>query len=397
MDSLLVPCIRSAGLKIVHLITRLIVGGAQENTLLSCEGLHQRGHEVILITGPSLGPEGSLEARAAAGGYRVVHLPSMVRNPHPIDDFSAYRALKKLFSELKPDVVHTHSSKAGIIGRAAAARVGAGLIVHTIHGLAFHPYQSAPINWLWIALERYAARRCDYIVCVADAMTRQALAAGIGEARQYSTIYSGMDVEPFLHPPRDRTAVRHALGIPQDRIVIGTLARLQPLKGHDDILKIAGQLIADNPQLHFLWIGDGVFRARLEQAIAAAGLTPHFTFTGLISPAEVPGFLPAMDILVHPSYREGLPRALPQALLAGVTVIAYDCDGAAEVCRNCQTGLLVRPGDVNALAEAVATLAGDAALRAALANKGRELCRRQFDAQLMVDKLDELYRRPKLR
>ncbi len=384
-------------MKIVHLITRLIVGGAQENTLLSCEGLHQRGHEVILITGPSLGPEGSLEARAAAGGYRVVHLPSMVRNPHPIDDFSAYRSLKKLFSELKPDVVHTHSSKAGIIGRAAAARVGAGLIVHTIHGLAFHPYQAAPINRLWIALERYAARRCDYIVCVADAMTRQALAAGIGEARQYSTIYSGMDVEPFLHPPRDRAAVRHALGIPQDRIVVGTLARLQPLKGHDDILKIAGQLIAGNPQLHFLWIGDGVFRPRFEQAIAAAGLTPHFTFTGLISPADVPGLLPAMDILAHPSYREGLPRALPQALLAGVAVIAYDCDGAAEVCRNRQTGLLVRPGDVNALAEAVAALAGDAALRAALANKGRELCRRQFDAQLMVDKLDELYRRPRLR
>ncbi len=384
-------------MKIVHLITRLIVGGAQENTLLSCEGLHQRGHEVILITGPSLGPEGSLEARAAAGGYRVVHLPSMVRNPHPIDDFSAYRSLKKLFSELKPDVVHTHSSKAGIIGRAAAARVGAGLIVHTIHGLAFHPYQAAPINRLWISLERYAARRCDYIVCVADAMTRQALAAGIGEARQYSTIYSGMDVEPFLHPPRDRAAVRHALGIPQDRIVVGTLARLQPLKGHDDILKIAGQLIAGNPQLHFLWIGDGVFRPRFEQAIAAAGLTPHFTFTGLISPADVPGFLPAMDILAHPSYREGLPRALPQALLAGVAVIAYDCDGAAEVCRNRQTGLLVRPGDVNALAEAVATLAGDAALRAALANKGRELCRRQFDAQVMVDKLDELYRLPRLR
>ncbi|MGC8553255.1 MAG: glycosyltransferase [Phycisphaerae bacterium] len=381
----------------MHLITRLIVGGAQENTLLSCEGLHQRGHEVILITGPSLGPEGSLEARTAAGGYRVVHLPSMVRNPHPIDDFSAYRALKKLFSELKPDVVHTHSSKAGIIGRAAAARVGAGLIVHTIHGLAFHPYQSAPINWLWIALERYAARRCDYIVCVADAMTRQALAAGIGEARQYSTIYSGMDVEPFLHPPRDRAAMRHALGIPQDRIVIGTLARLQPLKGHDDILKIAGQLIADNPQLHFLWIGDGVFRARLEQAIAAAGLKQHFTFTGLISPADVPGFLPAMDILVHPSYREGLPRALPQALLAGVAVIAYDCDGAAEVCRHRETGLLVQPGDVKALAQAIAALAGDAALRATLAEKGRDLCRRQFDAQVMVDKLDELYRRPRLR
>src|SRR5277367_1342141 len=135
-------------MKILHIITRLIVGGAQENTLLSCEGLQRRGHDVTLLTGPSPGPEGTLMDRANAGGYRVIVTPHLVRSPHPSHDWAAYREIKRLCRDLKPDVVHTHSSKAGIIGRGAAWKVKQQsahkrpLVVHTIHGLPFHPYQS---------------------------------------------------------------------------------------------------------------------------------------------------------------------------------------------------------------------------------------------------------------
>src|SRR5215208_868411 len=179
-------------MRIVHIITRLIIGGAQENTLLSCEGQHARGHEVTLITGPAIGPEGSLMDRARAGGYRVIEVPEMLRSVLPVKDFCTYHRLVKLLVELKPDVVHTHSSKAGILGRWAADRAKVPAVVHTIHGLSFTASTSRVVNAAYRALERQAAPLTTRIVCVADAMREQSLAAKIGTRDQYVTVYSGM-------------------------------------------------------------------------------------------------------------------------------------------------------------------------------------------------------------
>jgi glycosyltransferase involved in cell wall biosynthesis len=388
-------------LRILHIITRLIVGGAQENTLLTCAGLHARGHEVILLTGPSPGPEGTLLERARQDGYRVIVTPHLVRAPHPWHDYLAYRQIRRLCRELRPDVVHTHSSKAGIVGRFAAwPGQGQGiprrpLVVHTVHGLAFHRYERKAVNAAWIFLERAAARRCHAIISVADAMTRQALAAGIGTPEQYQTIYSGMDIHPFVTPPPGVTAqaVRQRLGIPADRLVFATIARLQPLKGHDDLLAAAGTILTRVPNAHWLWIGDGVFRGRLEQQIAARGWREHFTLTGLVRPEQVAEILPAADIVVHPSYREGLARALPQGLLAGKPVISYDCDGAGEVCLTGRTGSLVPTGDVGALAAAMIALAeAGSGKRAEMGRAGRALCKERFDAQRMVEQIETLYK-----
>ncbi len=378
-------------LKIVHVITRLIVGGAQENTLLTCEGLRRRGQEVILITGPSRGPEGSLLPRARSGGYEVMELPALRRNPHPAADFSAYGELRRIFARFQPDVVHTHSSKAGILGRAAAWKQRVPVIVHTMHGLAFHPYQGRLINMGWILLERWAARRCHAIVAVADAMTRQALREGIGRPEQFTTIYSGMEIDKFTPRPEARQLARRKLGIGPEKIVIGTIARLQPLKGHDDILKIAPRVLACEPNLHFLWIGDGVFNDRFQSEIRSRNWSDRFTLTGLVSPEQVAELIPAMDILLHPSYREGLPRAVPQALLAGVPVIVYDCDGAAEICLHSRTGVLIQPGDIATMGDAVLELTGDADKRRRLALRARELAASLFDANIMVAKLETLY------
>jgi glycosyltransferase involved in cell wall biosynthesis len=388
-------------MKILHIITRLIVGGAQENTLLTCEGLRARGHEVILLTGPSPGPEGTLMERARAGGYEVIVTPHLVRNPHPYHDYFAYHGIKKMVRQLRPEVVHTHSSKAGILGRAAAwnagGKQGRPLVVHTIHGLPFHPYQGALVNRAWIGLEKYAAQRCHGIICVADAMTRQALAAGVGRPELFRTIYSAMETEAFLNPGVSREQVRRRLNIPPDAYVFGTLARLQPLKGHDDLLAHAHTLFAEVPDAHLLWIGDGVFRARFEQVLRDHGWTGRVTLTGLVPPSEVPGLLPAMDVLVHPSYREGLARALPQALLAGVPVISYDCDGAGEVCidpgvdAGRATGYLVKTGDGKGLARAMIRMSQDRAAAAAMGARGRELCRQRFAAETMVKGIEAAY------
>lgn len=378
-------------MRIVHVITRLILGGAQENTLLSCEGQHARGHDVTLITGPAIGPEGSLVARAEAAGYRVLVVDEMRRSILPVKDFRSYRRLTKVLLELKPDVVHTHSSKAGIIGRWAADRAKAPFIVHTIHGLAFTASTSRMVNSVYRMLERQAAPLTDRIVCVADAMRDQSLAAGIGCAEQYVTIYSGMETRPFLNPPVPREEVRKQLGLALDDIVVGTIARLFHLKGHDDLIDMAPTLCRRAPKLRFLWIGDGLLRESFEAQIARMGLQDRFILTGLVPPERIPELTNAMDILVHPSRREGLARALPQAALAGKPAVTYDIDGNREAVTDGETGYVIRPFNKHKLADAVAALAEDAKLRATMGAAGRELALSRFDANVMVEALERLY------
>src|SRR5215218_7333430 len=236
-------------MRIVHIITRLIVGGAQENTLLSCEGQHDRGHDVTLITGPPIGPEGSLMDRATAYGYRVEIVDEMRRSILPLKDFRTYHRLVKRLRDLRPDVVHTHSSKAGIVGRWAADRAKVPAVVHTIHGLAFTASTSRLVNNVYKMLERQAAPLTTKIVCVADAMRDQSLAARIGTPGQYATVYSGMKTETFLNPPVPREVSRRDLGLREGDVVAGTVARLFHLKGHDDLLDAAPSLCAKFPAL----------------------------------------------------------------------------------------------------------------------------------------------------
>lgn len=305
-------------MKIVHVITRLILGGAQENTLLTVEGLHHRyGDDVTLITGPAEGPEGDLFRRAEEQGLKVELTPYLIRAVSPATDWKAYRELRRAFRRLRPDVVHTHSSKAGIVGRAAAWHERVPAVVHTIHGLPFGPFESARRNRLYIALERWAASRCHAIVSVCDAMTEQALAAGVGRPEQFSTVYSGMDADAFLHPRRSRDEVRRELGLAPEHVAFATVARLFELKGHDDIIAAAPAILAANPNVRFVWIGDGVLREKLIAELESKGLRDAFILTGLVPPDRIPELLNGVDAVIHPSLREGLARVLPQSLLVG--------------------------------------------------------------------------------
>lgn len=378
-------------MKIVHIITRLIIGGAQENTLLSCRGQRELGHDVTLITGPAIGPEGSLLERAQGDGYRVIVVDEMRRAIRPWRDFRAYRRLVTLLREIRPDIVHTHSSKAGILGRRAARRADVPAVVHTIHGLAFTASTHAAVNWFYKILEKRAAPLTTRIVCVADAMREQSLAAGIGIPEQYVTIYSGMETDPFLHPPISRSQVRQSLGLNDEQIVVGTIARLFDLKGHEDLLQIAPQLCAEFPHLRFLWVGDGLLRGQFEAEMKRMGLRDRFNLTGMVPPQRVPELTGAMDILVHPSRREGLARALPQAALAGIPAIAYDVDGNREGIRHTITGTILPPFDVKKLSEAIRMLLKDESLRRRMGQAGREFALGRFDAKVMVQELDRMY------
>jgi len=401
-------------MRILHISTRLILGGSQENTILSCEGQARLHHEVHLAYGPIFGPEGSMMPRLESFNSRILsgppphnpirtHLiPHLVRDLNPRADWNAYFELRRLIADLQPDIVHTHSSKAGILGRAAAWAEGGKRnkprIIHTIHGPPFHRYEKPWRNRLYITLEKFAARRCHSIVSVADAMTAQFRQAGIGKPCQFITVRSGMEIEPFLDagaPGETRHDIRATLGIQPDDIIIGTIARLAELKGHDDIIDALESDLLHNPRLKLLWVGDGWWTKRLTARLLRLNLRHKVIMTGLVPTERIPTLLHAMDLVVHASYREGLPRVVPQALLSAVPVVAYDVDGTREACIDHETGRLIPPGDITALREAIRWMLADPARAKSTAEKGRAFCIEHFSAQHMVDELERVYTAPR--
>ena len=378
-------------MKVVHIITRLILGGAQENTLLTVDDQHHLWNDdVVLVTGPAIGPEGSLVERARQRGLDLRIIPELRREIHPTRDWHSYRQIVRLLREIGPDIVHTHSSKAGILGRAAASRLQIPA-VHTIHGSPFHPFQSRLAYQVYRRAETWAARRCDKLISVCDAMTDQYVAAGVAPREKFVTVYSGMEVEPFMNPARPRDEVRRELGFGPEHVVVGKVARLFELKGHEYVIEAARAAAAQNPHVRFLFVGDGLLRQQLEEQISRADLSGKFVFTGLVPPEQIPNFIAAMDIVVHASLREGLARVLPQALIAGKPVVSYDIDGAREVVIPGETGFLLPPRSVAELADAIVQLAGDPVLRERLGQTGRRKFTDQFRHETMTQRLREIY------
>jgi glycosyltransferase involved in cell wall biosynthesis len=380
-------------MRVTHVITRLVVGGAQENTLASVFGLRDKpGLEVRLVAGPQTGPEGSLQARCDPFPGLLTLVPELVRPVHPWKDLLAFRKLIHVFRAQRPHLVHTHSGKAGILGRLAAARARVPIIVHHIHGPSFGPFQGALANLVFRAAERHAAKVTTHFICSADAMTRVYLAAGIGTPEMFTRILSGFDLKPYTGLTND-PALRARLGIAENAFVVGKLARLSPLKGHDDLFTAFQMLLPHCPHACLLLVGDGALRLQLEARLRALGLADKVCFTGLVPPDEVPRYLGVMDCLAHLSYREALSRALPQALAAGRPVVAYDFDGADEICLEGRTGFLVRTGDVAKVAERLKQLAADAGLRKQLGATGRDFVLQNFSVERLVEEQYQLYLR----
>ena len=381
-------------MRIAHIITRMIIGGAQENTWLTCRGLQEQfGDHVLLITGPTTGPEGRLLEQGGSFDIEVQEIHSLRRNISPARDFVAYQAMQRALSDFQPDVVHTHSAKGGILGRAAAWRLHIPAVVHTVHGAPFHSYQSRIARATFRTCETWAAKRCHAMIGVADAMRDQLVEAGVAPTEKFTTIYSGMELEPYLTANQWRRDTRRQLGYDDHHIVVGKIARLCRLKGHQFVIDAAADAIRRVPNLRFLFIGDGALGQVLKQRIQRARLQSHFQFTGLVHPDDIPRMLGAIDLLVHTSLREGLPRTLPQALLAGKPVVSFNIDGAREVCIPEKTGYLVPPEDSAGLTHAIIRLAESPETRSEMGEHGRRLCRSRFDHQAMVVQIREVYQR----
>jgi glycosyltransferase involved in cell wall biosynthesis len=284
--------------------------------------------------------------------------------------------------------VHTHSSKAGLLGRAAARAARVPHVVHTQHGWSIR-VQTSPAVWMAYRLvERVLARATDRIVVVAALDRATGLAHGIGRPGQYTVIRSGIDVAAFSNSASRRREARERLGLPRDAAVVGTVARLAPPKDLESLLHGFAAVAAERPAARLVLIGDGPRRAEAEAMVRALGATDRVVFAG--PRRDVPELLPAFDVMVLPSHHEGLPRTIVEAMATGIPVVASGVGGIPEVVVDGTTGLLVPPGDPAALASAVERVLDDPALGLQLVDRARTLVG-EFDAAAMVRRTEALY------
>lgn len=267
------------------------------------------------------------------------------------------------------------------------------MVVHTLHSLVFHKYESRWRNALYIALERWCARLADVLICVNEETARGAIAAKIGKKEQYRVIYSGMNLDPFLEIGKSLSpqAARARLGIPADAPVVGKIARLAPLKGHDYFLKAAQRIAGAVPNAWFLLVGDGPLRAQLQAQARSLGIEQRTVFAGLVEPEDVPRYIQAMDVVVHTSLREGIARVLPQAGATGKPIVVFNLDGAPEVAHDGVSGYLVSPCDSDGVADRVVELLHDPALRRFFGANGRAFAAANFRTEQMVRKINQVY------
>ncbi len=367
-------------MRILHVITRLIHGGAQRNTMMCAAEQSRRGHEVTLVTGPEAGPEGSLLEEATRDPYRLVVLPDLVRDPSPARDLRALLALWKLMGHQRFEVVHTHTSKAGILGRWAAALRRVPAVVHTPHGHVFHGYFSSWKTRAFREVERLTARMTHRIVALTQGDLRDHLQEGIAPEDCFVVIPSGVPLERYRGRPEEP-------GEGQDP-TIGFVARLVEVKGVLDLLEAMARVVTCFPSARLLLVGDGPLREAVLERIHSLGLDSRVELLGrLEDPAPA---LRRSDLFVLPSHNEGMGRAAVEAMAAGLPVVATRVGGLPDVVADGETGLLVPPRDPGALAEALLRLLQDPALRRQMGKAGQKRAE-EFSDQVMFERLEALY------
>jgi glycosyltransferase involved in cell wall biosynthesis len=374
---------------VLQTITRLIVGGAQETVMYIAALMDKDRFQVDVLSGPQTGSEGSLIEELRTRGIPLTILPDMVRQISLLHDPLALLKMTRLIQANRYTVVHTNSSKAGIIGRVAARIAGTPIIVHTVHGWSFHDHMDPWLKKIYTTLERFAASFTDALVVVTDRDIDKGLQEGIGRPEQYHLIRSAIPLDEFDPQRVSRETVRKELGIPLDAPVLGNVGRFSVQKNPLDWVKVAALVAKEMPECHFLLVGDGPLRLQVETLIAENNLNGQTIHTGLRR--DVPEMLSAIDVFLLTSLWEGLPRVIPQAMAMQVPVVANHVDGSAEAIIHGETGCLCAPGDLDDLAANCLLLLQDENLRTEMGKKGRFYAIQEFDVHRMVSQLTTLY------
>jgi len=374
--------------KVLHPITRLIIGGAQENTMLTAQLLDKAQWDVEIVAGPQTGSEGSLIEAVQERGISLILEPTMVRELNPIKDLLALIRLTQIMRRGRYTIVHTHSSKAGILGRWAAKLAGVPIIVHTVHGWAHHERQHPLLRAYYILLEKLTLPITDQMIAVTSKDIDKGLHDGIGQSANYLIIRSGIELERFGHPQVPREATRAAWGIPQEATVVGSVTRLSPQKAPLDFVQAAALVARDYPDTYFVMVGDGPLRQEVEALATQLGIADRLVLTGLRR--DVPELLAAFDLFALSSLWEGLPRVLPQAMATSLPIVATACDGSAEAIEEGVNGFLVPPGEPAVLAQRLCQLIAQPRLAQQMGAAGYARVQ-EFSDRGMVSAIANLY------
>jgi glycosyltransferase involved in cell wall biosynthesis len=316
-------------------------------------------------------------------------LPALGREIRGGPDLVALVQLTRLVRRLRPDLVHTHTAKAGTLGRLAALLARVPVIVHTYHGHVFHGYFSAPRTRAFLAIERWLARRTDRLLTVSETVRAELLALGVGDPDRLTVVPLGLDLEGFLGCEALRGGFRAELGVAADVPLVGIVARLAPIKAHEVFLQAAAAVARELPTARFLVIGDGERRRELEALAVRLGLGPQVRFLGWR--ADLPRIYADLDVVVLTSRNEGSPVSLIEAMAAARPVVATRVGGVPDLVDDGVTGLLVPSGDTRALAAGLSGLLGDPARRCLMGAAGRKRVAGGFGADRLLADVDRLY------
>ncbi|TPE49137.1 glycosyltransferase [Amaricoccus solimangrovi] len=374
-------------MRIVHILTRLLRAGSEENTLLTCAGQIADGHEVILVHGHEYLPG---FAEQTAPGIRTLEVKALTRELNPVADLTAYGEILRLLRRLRPDIVHTHQSKAGIVGRFAAAGAGVPVVVHGVHILPFLGETGAK-RMVYLYSELAAAKVTHAFIHVSDGMRNACLTHGVGRDAPHHIVRSGFSLRRFAEaaPPEDwRRILRLAPGERRPP-VIAMLSALEPRKRHLELLDHARALLALCPDTRILLAGEGFLRPAIEARIAALGLSDRILLLGFRDDPE--RVIAMADVCVHCADREGLPRSVLQYLAAGRPTVLFDLPGIEEIITNGVNGIVVRQGDWTEFVEAVADLLRIADTREAFAERARHTRLDAWDTAVMSRHTLEIY------
>jgi glycosyltransferase involved in cell wall biosynthesis len=368
-------------LRVVHVITQLELGGAQQNTLFTLSQLDPFLFEPHLICGPG----GILDSEATAGNFKLHFCESLVRDIHPAKDWKAYAEIKRLLRDLKPDIVHTHSSKAGVLGRLAATAAGTPVVVHTYHGFGFHNYQNPILFRSYLAAERIAARKTHHAIFVSRANWSRAQQLGLLKDCSSSLIRSGVEIEPLVHPIKHQK-LRDELGIPVEAQIVGMVGCLKRQKDPLTFVEAADLISQELPETHFVLVGDGVLKQNVLRRVQTMKHGERFHLLGWRR--DVADLLTNFDVLVLTSRWEGLPRVIPEATIAGVPVVASDIEENREAVVDGKNGLLAECTNSRDFSrKVIEVLKSGLQVSPSLSNEYA----REYDIALMVQKQQELY------
>lgn len=381
--------------RVLRVIARLNKGGPALHVAYLSAGLEARGYETTLVAGSLARREGSMAYVAERKGVEVVALPDLHREISPLHDLRAAHRLASLIKRVRPQILHTHTAKAGAVGRTAALLAGDArppIVVHTFHGHVLRGYFGPASSRFFRLLERKLATATTALVAVSPEVRDDVVALGVAPPEKFTVIRLGVEVEERVSAPSEtRARARRMMGIPDGRFTVGWMGRMTAVKRTEDVVLAFQQLVAGGADACLCLVGDGPDRERTEQLAADLGLMDRCLFLGYQD--DVAPFYAAFDALVLPSANEGTPVSVIEALAARRPVVATRVGGVPDVVRDGIDGFLVESGDIDALADRLGRLAADRELASRMGEAGRERVLERYSVERLVDDVDALYRR----